>query len=223
LLKEVTLGGHSLDVRRSERLRGDPELDGAGVPGAGGVKPQPTLGRRLKALRVSRGLSLKDVAGDTGLSTSFLSMVETGRNEMTVGRLVSLASFYKVGLDDLLHDRGFGQPVVLREGDREILDSRDPGVRTELLGSWHYGDLTSGILHFEVGADRRSTTSYAGPEFVLVLSGELSIEFSDGVTALLQEGDSVWFEASRRHRKVNTGDTEARILTFTGKTSATNV
>jgi transcriptional regulator with XRE-family HTH domain len=198
-------------------------LDGVGASGAGVVKPQPTLGRRLKALRVSRGLSLKDVADDTGLSTSFLSMVETGRNEMTVGRLVSLAGFYKVGLDDLLHDRGFGRPVVLRQGDREILDSRDPGVRTELLGSWHYGDLTSGILRFEVGAERRSTSSYAGPEFVLVLAGELAIEFVDGADVQLQEGDSVWFEASRRHHKVNTGDVEAHVLTFTGKMSAANV
>lgn len=62
-------------------------------PGVDAQKAQPTLGRRLKGLRVSRGLSSKEVAADTGLSASFISMVETGRNEITVGRLMTLATF----------------------------------------------------------------------------------------------------------------------------------
>ncbi len=92
------------------------------------TKPQPTLGRRLKALRLSRNLSLKDLSASTGLSSSFLSMVETGQNEMTVGRLVALADFYEVGLTDLIPERALGQPVVLRRDDRQAIDSPDrPG------------------------------------------------------------------------------------------------
>jgi transcriptional regulator with XRE-family HTH domain len=66
------------------------------------VSCQPGLGRRLKALRVSRGLSLKEVGAETGVSSSFISMVETGRNELSVGRLIVLADFYGVGLDDIV-------------------------------------------------------------------------------------------------------------------------
>lgn len=65
---------------------------------------QPALGRRLKALRVSRGLSLKEVGAETGVSSSFISMVETGRNDLSVGRLLLLADFYGVGLDDVVAD-----------------------------------------------------------------------------------------------------------------------
>jgi transcriptional regulator with XRE-family HTH domain len=53
-------------------------------------------------LRVSRGLSLKEVGAETGVSSSFISMVETGRNELSVGRLMVLADFYGVGLDDIV-------------------------------------------------------------------------------------------------------------------------
>ncbi|MFT3864455.1 MAG: XRE family transcriptional regulator [Solirubrobacterales bacterium] len=176
--------------------------------------PQPTLGRRLKALRASRGLSLKEVAAETGLSASFLSMVETGRNEMTVGRLVTMADFYEVGLSDLIPERGMEQPVVLRRDDRRTLDSADQRVRTELLASWHHGKTTSGVLRFEVGADLSEVAPRAGPEFVLVLAGELAIEFCDETSVRLHEGDSVWFEAGRRHRYLNVGEGEAQILTF---------
>ena len=83
---------------------------------------QPALGRRLKALRVSRGLSLKEVGAETGVSSSFISMVETGRNDLSVGRLVMLADFYGVGLDQILPGRGSDQPVALRPADPTALD-----------------------------------------------------------------------------------------------------
>jgi transcriptional regulator with XRE-family HTH domain len=182
----------------------------------GAQKPQPRLGRRLKSLRVSRGLSLKDVAAETGLSASFLSMVETGRNEITIGRLVTIADFYEVGLGDLIPDRGMEQPVVLRRDDRRTLESPDQRVTTEMLAAWHHGDMASGFRRFEPGAELSVVNRQAGPEFVLVLSGELTIDFADDTTVLLREGDSVWFEASRRHRQLNSGDGEAHVITFKG-------
>jgi transcriptional regulator with XRE-family HTH domain len=177
-------------------------------------KPQPTLGRRLKALRVSRNLSLKELGASTGLSSSFLSMVETGQNEMTVGRLVALADFYEVGLTDLIPERDLGQPVVLRRDDRQAIDSPDRRVRTELLASWRHGEMTTGLQRFEVGAELSEASPKTGPKFVFVLDGELRIEFSEEGAVDLGEGDSVWFEASRRHRHVNVGDREAFIITF---------
>jgi len=177
-------------------------------------RPQPTLGRRLKALRMSRNLSLKELGASTGLSSSFLSMVETGQNEMTVGRLLALADFYGVALTDLIPERGQGQPVVLRRDDRQAIDSPDRRVRTELLASWSHGDMTTGLQRFEVGAELTEAAPKTGPKFVFVLDGELRIEFSADGSVDLGEGDSVWFEGSRRHRYVNVGAREAHIITF---------
>lgn len=180
-------------------------------------KPQPRLGRRLKALRTSRGLSLKEVAEHTGLSASFLSMIETGRNEMTVGRLVRMADFYQVGLADLIPERDVEEPVVMRHADRQAIDSPGHLVTTESLASWHRGDMSSRIVRFAVGGEsRRQASPTPGPEFVLVLGGELTIEFSDATSLVLEEGDSIWFEASRRHRHLNSGDGELCIITFRG-------
>jgi transcriptional regulator with XRE-family HTH domain len=175
---------------------------------------QPALGRRLRALRVSRGLSLKEVGLGTGLSTSFLSMVENGRTELTVGRLLTLLDFYAVDLRDLVPEREIEKPVVLRSDERRIVESADPRVRTEQLARWHFGDMSTASVRFEPGAELPSSASHAGPEFLLLLSGELAIEFADETSVVLAEGDSVCFEASRRHRCANTGDGEAHLITF---------
>ena len=50
------------------------------------------LGEKLRQLRLQRGESLTRVADATGMSSSFLSLVETGRSDLTVARLVRLAA-----------------------------------------------------------------------------------------------------------------------------------
>ena len=177
------------------------------------MSAQPILGRRLKALRLSRGLSLKEVGAETGLSSSFLSMVETGRNELTVGRLVRLADFYEVSLGDIIPERDLDEPVVLRRDQRQSIDSDDRRVKTEPLASWHYGAMATGFLRFEAGAELAEAAPRPGPKFVFVLAGELMIDFDDS-SVVLGEGDSVWFEASRLHRHVNVGSGEAHVISF---------
>jgi transcriptional regulator with XRE-family HTH domain len=185
--------------------------------------PQPILGRRLKALRVSRGLSLKQVGDETGLSTSFLSMVEAGRHELTVGRLVGLLDFYEVDLADVIPDREMEQPVVLRLAEREAVAADAPGVRIEPLAAWHYGEASTASMRFAPGAELSVAASPAGPEFVLVLAGELKIDFPDDTTVQLGEGDSASFEGSRLHRCVNVGEREAHVITFKNRDLEPNV
>jgi transcriptional regulator with XRE-family HTH domain len=176
--------------------------------------PQPTMGRRLRELRMSRELSLKEVSAGTGLSTSFLSMIETGRHELTVGRLVMLLDFFNVDLGDVIPEREKEQPVVVRRDERQGFDSDDRRIRTEALAAGHYGEMTTAAVRFEPGAELPVASSLAGPQFVLLLSGELQIDFADESSVSLREGDSVCFEASRHHRCVNTGDGEAHAITF---------
>ncbi|HTT95991.1 MAG TPA: XRE family transcriptional regulator [Solirubrobacterales bacterium] len=175
---------------------------------------QPALGRRLKALRVSRGLSLKEVGAATGVSSSFISMVETGRNDLSVGRLMMLAEFYGVGLGDILPARDTDQPVVLRRAERKAVDPSVASVTTEPLASWPHGDVATGFRRFDIGAELAEAGTQAGPAFLFVLSGELMIDFAEQTQVVLGEGDSVWFEASRRHRQVNVGDGAAEVVTF---------
>jgi len=60
------------------------------------------LAARLKRLRLERGLSLAQLSRATGISSSFLSLVEQAQSDITVGRLIRLAEFYDVELVDLL-------------------------------------------------------------------------------------------------------------------------
>ena len=156
---------------------------------------------------------MKDVAASTGLSASFISMVETGQTEITAGRLVALAAFYEVRLADLIPP-GKG-PIVLRGDDRSSSETPDRRVKTEAFSSSDPGDVAGRLMYLEIDADLTETSSRAGRAFVLVLSGQVRIDFADDTSVSLGAGDAIWFEASRWHRlHVNTGDARAQILVF---------
>ena len=79
------------------------------------------LGEKLRQLRLERGESLTRVADATGISSSFLSLVETGRSDLTVARLVRLAAHYGVPVTDLLPDEEDDRPeIVRRKNQRRI-------------------------------------------------------------------------------------------------------
>lgn len=69
------------------------------------------VGPRLQALRTRRGLSLAQVAANTGISKSTLSRLETGQRRPSLELLLPLAQTYRVALDEMV---GVLQRVVIR-------------------------------------------------------------------------------------------------------------
>ena len=59
------------------------------------------LGRALRARRAGRAWTLEEAARAAGLSVGYLSMVELGRNAISLPRLARLAAALQVRLPDL--------------------------------------------------------------------------------------------------------------------------
>jgi len=68
------------------------------------------LGERLRELRLTRKETLLDVSGGVHISVSYLSDLERGRTKPSVDALEKLASYYKIGVTDLVADvEGWGK------------------------------------------------------------------------------------------------------------------
>jgi len=63
------------------------------------------IGERVKQARVSRGYSQAELAEVLGLSDTYISKIETGKNAMTVTVLVKLSDALNVSTDWLLRNR----------------------------------------------------------------------------------------------------------------------
>ena len=192
----------------------EPEFEGepAGARGGAETPVVDGLGPKLRSLRRERGHSLMQVAAATGISSSFLSLVENGKNDLTVARLIRLVAYYGVTVNDLLPEESDQPPEILRRAHQRRIPSRLEGMDLYLLT--HDGDraMTPVMATYEVGGGTEEFLSYDSEQWDYVLEGTLEVSFDDGEVVALEAGDSAYYSAKRPHKYKNIGDGPARAV-----------
>ncbi len=174
-----------------------------------GSKPV-TLAEGLRSARLARSLSLAEVAAATNISTSFLSLVEKGKSDITIGRLVRLVEFYGISIVDLIPAAGNNDPEVVRTDDRRLLHSPAEGIDVFLLGPDTQRTMMPMLVEFEPGAHLAEYGRHQGEEWVYVLEGRLSLELEGAEPKHLEPGDGAYYVADRPHLFRN-ADAERRL------------
>jgi XRE family transcriptional regulator, regulator of sulfur utilization len=189
-------------ARRAARAEG-------GAAAAAPLDPaQERLGTVLREARVRRSLSLSDVARETGISASFLSLVENGKSDIAIGRLVRLLSFYEIPLRDVVSNDPTEERAVMRSGEGRLLPSGEEGIRFLLLTSSGKELMMPMLIVFEPGAELAEHGSHDGDEFVYVLDGRLVLDLKDDGRRTLFAGDSAYYDATQPHLFRNASDKE---------------
>ena len=172
------------------------------------------LGERLRTIRKSAGLSLRDVAHRLGISVSALSQIERGVLQPSVNRLLAIVDALGVPLarvfDESARDRVSGASstgyVLARAGDIGTVELAE-GVLYRRLSPAE----TAGVDFFEstyppgsqAGVENGLIT-HRGYEVGTVELGELTIAF-EHEEVVLGPGDSITFPCDVPHRIANRG------------------
>jgi transcriptional regulator with XRE-family HTH domain len=181
---------------------------------------QAGLGAALRAARTRRGLSLAQVAEATGISRSLLSLIETGRSDITIGRMNKLSLLYEVRLSELLPEPVHHDSIVMRRSERQGVTSRGEGIDVELLAP--EGERTMNPLLARLAPGGAMTDYVAQPEeeFAIVIEGRARLEFASSDPIELDEGDSAYYRDLGGHRWVNLHDGTTVILIVFRRRSA---
>jgi XRE family transcriptional regulator, regulator of sulfur utilization len=185
-----------------------PGVPAARVPPVATVETPAGLGSALRAARRAKSLSLSDVATATGISSSFLSLVENGKSDITIGRLVRLVTFYGIHLADLVPVTPAAEADLVRKSEQRTLPSPAEGIQFRLLAPSVQGVMMPMILEFEPGAHLAEYGRHAGEEFVHVLRGSMELELEGTEPRVLRAGDSAYYSAERPHLFRNASDTQ---------------
>lgn len=170
------------------------------------AEPQPAstsvetnLGQRLRDIRKELGLSLTEVASATAISPSFLSLVELGKSDITIGRLTRLAEFYKITFDELLGAAEAEELDIIQGHGRQLIHSPAEGIDVFMLTSSTRGTMLPMLLEFEPGAELAEYGKHKGEEFVHVIDGTLILDVDGAEPRELKSGDSAYYSAERPH------------------------
>jgi transcriptional regulator with XRE-family HTH domain len=170
------------------------------------------LGPKLRSLRRERGLALTQVAAATGISSSFLSLVENGKNDLTVARLIRLTSYYGVAVSDLLPEEDDEPAEIVRSGHQPHIPSRSEAMDLYLMAHEGNRAMTPVMATYEVGGGTAEFLSYDSEQWDHVLEGSIALIFEGEEPIVLHAGDSAYYSAKRPHKYKNVGDGPARSL-----------
>jgi transcriptional regulator with XRE-family HTH domain len=153
----------------------------------------PWLGARLRAERMRRGISLRSLARDVGVSASMISQIETGKSRPSVSTLYAITSALGISIEDV-----FSAPSPATES---MLGESPAG--TDLATSDRTGTDRAGTDRASTGAAVDALTGSGRPTTVIeVRAGRDLVEHRRADAAL---GFGVWFPAQGR------ADTHARV------------
>lgn len=184
----------------------------AEAPARDGIGADIKVGRRIRALRLERNLSLADLALSSGISIGALSQIERGMSSLRVRVIWPLAAALDVEPSALIADDGDAASDLycVRAGRRKSLPVRSEGIAKELL-SPPGAALTGLMVAVEPDGGTAEAYAHAGNEFGYVLAGEVELTI-DAAAYRLKKGDSFAFKSTLTHSFRNNGGERCIIL-----------
>jgi transcriptional regulator with XRE-family HTH domain len=173
------------------------------------------LASRIKAARMSKGYTLDRVAEISGLGKGLLSKVENFRVTPSLPTLAKLCEALGMSLSELFEGLDEKPKLsITRVSERkEIERDRDQSdINYHALAHGRPDrNMDPFVLEVPAGGGRREPMPHEGEEFLIVLKGGISFEYS-GEVHQLKEGDAAYFDAEVDHRVFNPSAKDAKIL-----------
>ncbi len=198
-------------VKRSKARAGGKRSNGKAK---GATNAQlPDVGKILKHLRARHRVTVRDVAERSGLSPSFVSAVERGESDISLGRLARLAQFFEQDLGAFLgFSTQLSHPNFVGKESRSKV-KRGRGVDYQAL---HLPgiDLDLVIVRMAPHSAFRSEIAHDGIDVVYVLEGDVVLRV-DGVDYPMSGDACCVYAAGYAHAMRNESARPACVVALT--------
>ncbi len=180
-------------------------------------------GAALKRLRAAKGWTLAEVRERTGLPIPTLSKLENGKMGLSYDKLMKLGQGLGVDVAELLSAEPSpnrpapqlvsGRRMITRKGEQQVMET--PRYSYAL----HAADLLNRSIHpMLVEVKARSIEAFGelsrheGEEFSCVIDGSIEFHCELYAPVLLNEGDSIYFDAGMGHAYIAASPGLCRIF-----------
>jgi len=166
---------------------------------------EQAIGHEVRNLRKTRGITVADLARDTGLSVGMLSKIENGLISPSLTTLQTLSRALGAPITSFF--QRYEEPrsaVFVKAGEGVELERRGTRARHQYRLLGHLGSNASGVtvepylIMLEDDADVFPTFQHAGLEFLYMLQGEVVYRHGERKFHM-KPGDSLFFDADAPH------------------------
>ena len=169
---------------------------------------------RLIGLREIMDVSVEQAAKVCGISEEQYKIYESGNIDIPVGILQSMSKEYGIDLGTLISGK---EPHM----HFYCLTKKDKGLSVDRRSDYEYQALATGFQNrkadpFIVRITPEETkeihfNSHPGHEFNYMIEGSMKIVI-DGKELVLEQGDSIYFDATKKHGMQALNNSNAKFL-----------
>lgn len=164
------------------------------------------IGSKIKQLRTKKGLTQEGLSTRSGITKSYISLLEAGKKIPAISTLSKIASALGIRIVELLDaDENYSEVAVMRKNDwfkknrrndhfgyiyeALSLGKKDRAMDPFIVKVMPDNDGEEPVVDFE----------HTGEEFDMVLDGRVKYTI-DNVAHVLEQGDSIYFSSTIKHR-----------------------
>ncbi|HEY3403622.1 MAG TPA: XRE family transcriptional regulator [Ohtaekwangia sp.] len=174
------------------------------------------IAQKIRSTRLEKNMTIQQLASRSNVSKGLLSKVENSRTIPSLPVFITIIQSLDISLKEFFHE------MVLINGKDYLVVRKDQYTTMEREGrtGFNYQYILSQnitnctmeavLLTLEPGAKGKPTTT-DGYEFKYMLSGSCEYQFNNE-TVRLDEGDSIYFDASVPHLPVNKSRRKVMML-----------
>lgn len=161
----------------------------------------------LRAVRRQRGLTLEQLAEQSGLTKSYLSKIERRQSTPSIAVALRVARALDVDVGRLFSDDAAEEKITVDRAPRGADSGRYRVLASSLLGK----SMSPFVVRPTEDPADDPHPEHAGQEFVFVHAGRVELEYGDQTVAL-GPGDSAYFDASVSHKIRAVGAKRAEVV-----------
>ncbi len=177
------------------------------------------IGEKIRTLRKAKGLSLADVAIQSGIAEATLYSIEGHMVSPPLGYLVSLAKVFEMPVGDFFGESGDSPYCLVRSDGRKTVsrfnsnEGEGGGYSYESLGQKKKNRHMEPFLVTLNPVEEKNIepNQHIGEEIIFVLQGKVEVTLLDK-TEILNPGDSIYYDSTMPHVVACHGNETARIL-----------
>lgn len=161
----------------------------------------------LRAVRKQRGLTLEELARQTGLTKSYLSKIERGCSTPSIAVALKVAKALDVDVGRLFSEEAAQEKITVERASGDAEGGRYRVLASSLLGK----SMSPFVVRPTEQLADDPHPEHAGQEFMFVHTGTVELDYGDQ-TFRLGPGDSAYFDASVSHKIRAVGAERAEVV-----------
>lgn len=157
------------------------------------------IGKKIRAVRKIRGISLQELAKGTDMSYSYLSGLENGKHSISITNLQRLADFFQINMIHFMIPDG-PTPNLFRKENLFKNSSGNDDIIYQVITSKDSTDLQVSYVYMPPHQPKEYHIHKhgMGHELILVLSGRVSVMVGE-TPYHLGQSDCLLFDSTNEH------------------------